>query len=404
MSPPPVRVPDLRIPSLFVDPLSRVFLALLLFVALLFGRSDLAAFCLTLLLLSAGAKLWSRVGAVRVSARFRAETLRASPGEPLAFAVEAENGSVLPVAVRSRLPGVADLSGAGDASGARACRIRGRRRGRLEWAVEAPGRGGYAVGPAVTETGDPFGLFFRRVIPGGEPLELVVYPGRFPIVPAFGEARDPFGAIRAKGLIEDPVNLMGTREYQPGRPARAIHWKASVRLNRLQEKVFEPSRRARVLLSVDVRGFREAEDERAFEEALEAAASIAVRLVRIGVSVGLITNAKLVGAAAPAVPVSAAPGQLPAILERMARMTMEPAGDLIAPAGRVLSRTSGTGCLHFVHTLDEAAETFGAHLAERRTPVSFLAARRGEEPLEKEASGRDVVFVQDLREAGGCAR
>jgi uncharacterized protein (DUF58 family) len=261
----------------------------------------------------------------------------------------------------------------------------------------------YAVGPAVTETGDPFGLFFRRVIPG-EPLELVVYPVRFPIVPAFGEAMDLFGAIRAEGLIEDPVNLMGTREYQPGRPARAIHWKASVRLNRLQEKVFEPSRRARVLLSVDVRGFRGAEDERAFEETLEAAASIAVRLVRSGVSVGLITNAAMVGDPPPVVPVSLAPGQLPAILERMARMTMEPAGDLIGPAGRILSLTSGTGCLHFVHTLDEAAEAFGAHLAERRTPVSFLAARRGEEPLEKEASGRDVVYVQDLRAAGGCAR
>jgi uncharacterized protein (DUF58 family) len=396
-------VPDLRIPSLFVDPLARVFLAVLLFVALLFGRSDLSIFCLTLLLLSTGAKLWRRAGSARVSARFRTETLRASPGEPLVFAVEAESGSILPMTVRARLAGPADLFGDADEGGVRACRIRGRRRVRLEWTLEAPGRGVYTVGPPVTEAGDPFGLFFRRV-DQGEPLEVVVYPRRFPVVPAFGEARDLFGAIRAEGLIEDPINLMGTREYQPGRPARAIHWKASVRLNRLQEKVFEPSRRARVLLSVDVRGFHGAGDGAAFEEALEAAASIAVRLVRSGVSVGLITNAEMTGQASPVVPVSPAPGQLPAILERMARLTMAPAGDLIGPAGLALSRTSGIGCLHIVHTLDQAAEAFGAYLAYRRTPVSFLAARRGEEPPETEASGRDVVYVQDLREAGGCAR
>ncbi len=82
-----------------------------LFVALPFGRSDLSVFCLILLLLSTGAKLWRRAGAARVSSRFRTETLRASPGEPLVFAVEAENGSILPMTDRSRLDGVDRLSG-----------------------------------------------------------------------------------------------------------------------------------------------------------------------------------------------------------------------------------------------------------------------------------------------------
>ncbi|MCF8062967.1 MAG: DUF58 domain-containing protein, partial [Deltaproteobacteria bacterium] len=354
MSAPIPQAPDLRIPTLFVDPLARWFLALLLFVSLLFGRPDLSVFCLVLLLLSTGAKLWRRAAAVRVTTQFRAETLRASPGEVLTFAVEAENGSVLPVTVRSRLAGLESLSADGRSGGVRTCRVRGRRRVRLEWAGEAPGRGVYGIGPDVTEAGDPFGLFFRRVS-RGKALEIVVYPKRFPVGSSFGEARDLFGCIRAEGLIEDPINLMGTREYQPGRPARAIHWKASVRLNRLQEKVFEPSRRARILLSVDVRGFHEAGDEAAFEETLEAPASIAVRLIHSGVSVGLITNAGMKGDKPPVVPASPAPGQVPSILERMARMTMEPAGDLIGPAGRLLSRTSAVGCLPFPHSPGEAA-------------------------------------------------
>ena len=271
---------------------------------------------------------------------------------------------------------------------------------RLDWGVEAPGRGVYRVGPPRTEAGDPFGLFFRPVALG-EPLEVVVYPRRFPVGPTLGEARDLFGSIRAEGLIEDPINLMGTREYQPGRPARAIHWKASVRLNRLQEKVFEPSRRARILLSLDARGFHDAGDGPAFEEALEAAASIAVRLVRSGVSVGLLTNAVMTGEASPVVPVSQAPEQLPVILERMARMNPAPAGDLMDPVGALLARTPGAGCLHFVHTMDASAEAFGACLADRRTPVSFVAARRSGDLPAGPAAGREVVYIETLRGSGG---
>lgn len=399
---PAAPVPFLRIPSLFIDPLTRVFLLVLLFLSLLFGRTDLSAFCLVMLLLSPGAKLWLRLGIGRVVCRFRADKLRVVPGESLVFAAEAYNGSLLPMTVRSRLAGAGGLSGGDEEKDARTCRVGHRHTGRIEWALKAPGRGVYLIGPPVTEAGDVFGLFFQEMS-RDEPLEIVVYPDFFPLGSFSGQSKEFLGSIRAEGLIEDPINPMGTREYHPGRPARAIHWKASARLNRLQEKVFEPSRRPRILMSLDVQGFHESGDEEGFEDILEAVASIAVHLAKGGVSMGMITNARLKGAFSPVVPISRGAGQLPAILERMARMTMEPAEDLIKLAGYILPRTPGAGCLHCVRTVDEAAETFESYILDHKIPVSFMAARRSNGTAFRSAAWLDPAFTETLRGAGGVA-
>jgi uncharacterized protein (DUF58 family) len=391
-----------RIPSLFADPLTRVFLWILLFVALLFGRTDLSAFCLIMLLLSSGAKLWLRLGAGGVASRFTRDRLRVMPGEPLSFALEVWNRSVLPMAVRSRLTGAGGFSGDCAGDGPRVSTIGGRRRKLLRWSFKAPGRGVYGIGPPVTEAGDVLGLFFRETT-RGKALELVVYPRLFRIGSFSRQSRELFGSIRADGLIEDPVNSMGTREYHPGRPARAIHWKASARMSRLQEKVFEPSRRARVVLSIDVGGFCEAGDEDGFEEMLEAAASIAVHLAAAGVAVGMITNAGMKGGASPLVLPSQDPGHLATILEGMARMTMEPAADLEVLAGRVLPRGRGVGCLHFVREIDGGALAFESYAIDRRSTVTFVAARRdGSKAFALSARG-GVVFADTLRGAKGGA-
>lgn len=397
---PPAQIPARPIPSLFTDPLARLLLGVLGFLALLSNRPAFAAFCLVLLLLSTGAKLWRRRVCSRVISRFRLDKLRVHPEEPLAFAVEVTNGSLLPMTVRSTLAGIGGLSGGGSEADVRAGRVEGHGTTRLAWEFEAPGRGVYPMGPPRTEAGDGLGLFFQETA-RGRPLELVVYPRRFPLFSLAWPSRELFGRIRAEGLIEDPVNLMGTREYQPGRPARAIHWKASVRLNRLQEKVFEPSRRARILLSLDVTGFRESGDEAAFEASLEAAASVAVHLIRNGVSVGLITNAVLVGGRAPVLPVSQEPDQAARVLECMARMRMEPARDLVPVARSVLTGASGMGCFHFVYRADATVRAFGALASGCRIPVTFLAVRRGESPGVGAGIAGDVVLIQTLRSGEG---
>jgi len=300
------------------------------------------------------------------------------------------------------LGGIGALSGEGVEADVRACKVGSHRSARLEWNVKAPGRGVYPIGPPVTEAGDVFGLMFRQAS-RERALELVVYPRLFPVMPLPWQAGELFGSLRTKGLIEDPVHLMGTREYQPGRPARSIHWKASVRLNRLQEKVFEPSKRAKLFLSLDVRGFHETGDAEAFERSLEAAASLAVRLIRDGVSVGMITNAGFTGHGVPLVPADLRPGHTPVLLERMARMNMQPAADLVQVAAHLLGRTTGASCLHFTRRADEAMEGWAAYLQGRRIPAAFFVARPNGSGGETQRNGVAVLSLDVLQRHHGGA-
>jgi len=400
--PVPAQVTSSPIPTFFIDPLARIIMGFFLFIAFLVGRPDLAIFCLVVLLLSSGAKLWRRAGAAQVTCRFRSDTLRAFPGEPLGFAVDVVNGSFLPMEIRSRLGGADRLSTVKGTEDARVCKVGARRSARLAWDLKAPGRGVYRIGPPVTEAGDVFGLFFQQTS-REEPLDLVVYPRLFPVTPLPWQARELFGSLRAKGLIEDPVHLMGTREYQPGRPARAIHWKASVRLNRLQEKVFEPSKRAKIVLSLDVRGFHSAGDADAFEAAVEAVASVGVRLIQDGVAVGLVTNAECSGNQTPLVPVALRPGHVSVLLERMARLTMEPAADLIHVTRHLLDRTTGVGCVHFAFTEDEDLDGYASYLQGRRIPASFMVARRAQREGARTFSPGVVHSLDVLRGREGGA-
>jgi hypothetical protein len=81
-------------------------------------------------------------------------------------------------------------------------------------------------------------------------------------------------------------------------------------------------------------------------------------------------------------------------------MTMASAGDLAGPAGRLLSRTPGAGCLHFVHSPSEESDAYCAYLTDRKTRVSLLAARPGGDPPSGAAAGRGTVLLEALRRGG----
>ena len=84
-----------------------------------------------------------------------------------------------------------------------------------------------------------------------------------PLGPLSLPRRDFFGVPGGESPVDDPVYILGTTDYQNGRPAKYIHWKASARHHRLQEKVFESTEQEKILLVVDVDQFvkAEAEDE-----------------------------------------------------------------------------------------------------------------------------------------------
>ena len=357
-----------RVSSLFVLPPSLCLVGLLLFVALLNGQRELAVLSFLVLGMAGVAKLWARATRAGLRCRLALDRNRLFPGETARLAAEVENRRVLPALVEVAVPARGLLPpGANAAHGERG--LLWYQTGTFRWELQAFRRGVYQVGPLRMRSGDLLG-FYAASRTDGEPAEVLVYPRIRPLVRRALPRRDFFGIPGPDSPVRDPVYILGTRDYQPGRPAKHIHWKASARHHRLQEKLFEPSEQEKVLLAVTVEGFAQAEDE-AFEGTLEACASLAVRLDRAGVALGVAVDGVLVGEAAALVPVGRRPHQLQAILELLARLTPTPAAPLLDVLGATLPW--GLTCVCF--SLEGARGAAVAYLEHRRVPVLRVAAR-----------------------------
>lgn len=172
--------------------------------------------------------------------------------------------------------------------------------------------------------------------------------------------------------MKDPVYILGTTDYHQGRPAKHIHWKASARHHRLQEKVFEPSGQEKVLLVVDVEEFTGERAHEPFEHMLEVVASVAVQLDRRGRAVGLLTNGIMTGKGSPFLRVTRSGGQLPALLEALARLGATPQGRIADVLGRGLTLPWGVSCAYFGYEETEATRLARRRFKERGMPVEFL--------------------------------
>jgi uncharacterized protein (DUF58 family) len=197
--------------------------------------------------------------------------------------------------------------------------------------------------------------------------------------------------------VQDPVYILGTRDYQNGQPSKYIHWKASARQHRLQEKVFESTQQEKVLLVVNVDPFAKREAEEDFERTLEVVASLAVRLDEQGHSVGLVANGVVKGGGPSIVPVARNDQQLPAILELLARLQMKPDRDLKELLRHKLMLTWGISCVYFSHKEDETVFSAREYFTQRKTPVVFFVCQP-HLPVREEAPGiqRKVYRLDDI--------
>ncbi len=175
--------------------------------------------------------------------------------------------------------------------------------------------------------------------------------------------------------MQDPVYPIATRDYRHGRPARHIHWKASARHNRLQEKIFEPTAHGKSLLVVDVKQFAENEAEESFERTLEVVASLAVKMEQQGNPVGIASNGSLTGGGRAILPVARGPGQISAILELLGRLQMEYVGAVedIFKLGMHLSW--GTICTCFFLQVDDSLLLTKEILYQYKIPAVFITGQ-----------------------------
>jgi uncharacterized protein (DUF58 family) len=387
--------PETRLPTVFIVPLMQFFVGILLFIGLLHGQRDLSVLALLVLGIVSGAKLWSRLSLSGITCYSTVDKQRVFPGETLALNIGAENAKFLPVWLRMKVPIEGPLNPpSGENSFAKESGLLWYQRARFQWELVAQRRGIHRVGPPRIEVGDLFG-FFHREREEHEDLHVVVYPRLIPLKPVFLPRRDFFGIPGAKSPVQDPIYILGTRDYQHWRPARYIHWKASARHNRLQEKVFEPSEQEKVLLVVEVDQFAQHNAEEGFERTLEAVASLALRLDQKGFAVGLVTNGIVVGGGPTILPIARNPQQLPALLEVLARLRMAAKGNLADTLYRGLELSWGMSCVHFSYEEGMTALATEGYFSHRKIPVVFVVCQPRTISREAEYNVRGMVYSLD---------
>jgi uncharacterized protein (DUF58 family) len=239
--------------------------------------------------------------------------------------------------------------------------------------------------------------FFQHEKKLEQELSLIVYPRLIPLKPFSIPARDIFGVPGAKSPVQDPVYILGTRDYQHGEPAKYIHWKATARHHRLQEKVFEPSRQEKILLLVQVEGFAQKEAREDFESTLEVVASLAVRLERRGYAVGLVTNGVMVGEHPRLLPVSRNPRQIATVLEVLARLDMKAGEDLLDILYHRLQVPWGITCLYFSYEKDNLTSRAADYFKRERVPVLFFTCSKGLRVEESSPQGPAGKILDEIR-------
>jgi uncharacterized protein (DUF58 family) len=391
---------DRRLPSLFLIPFVLAIVGLLLFMALLNGQRDLTVLSLILFGVAAGAKLWTRWSLAGIECGVSIDKRRVFPGEKLFLKATAENRKFLPVWLQVRAPVSGLVHGASAETAVTAeSGLLWYQKANFRWELTALRRGIHHIGPLGITSGDLFG-FFPKEKEMAETIEVVVYPRLVPLKSLTATRRDFFGIPGAASPLEDPVYILGTRDYQHGRPAKYIHWKATARHHKLQEKIFEPSAQEKMLLVVDVCQFARYGAEEAFERMLETVASVAVRLAERGCAVGLVTNGRMTGEGSSIVSVTRNPRQLTVLLETLARVQMEPARGLVETFRLHLRVPWGVSCLYFALEKDEAARMAKEYFTQRRIPFRFFAGHPFSDSAEARVAGGPATQGLDDNRAG----
>jgi uncharacterized protein (DUF58 family) len=277
--------------------------------------------------------LWSRLSLARVTCERRLGEHRAFPGENISLAQRLVNRKLLPlpwVQMEFEIPaGLSPL--AKTSTGFNGAPVMSKAAALLWYTgvtwndhVYCKKRGYYRFGPVTLSSGDIFGFYPRSVI-GAEADHLIVYPQIYPVGRPGIPSLHPIGDTPAeRRIFEDPVRVIGVRDYDPRDSLRHVHWKASARRQALQVKVFEPTTtlKAAIFLAIDTYLHNGPEDEVEMELGISAAASFASYLIENRSAAGLFVNSRLADSGLPAglLPGSRA-GQLVEILEALAKVT-----------------------------------------------------------------------------------
>lgn len=258
---------------------------------------------LTLILLTTD--IWARYCFHSLQYQRRLSERRVSFGEEVVLSIGLENAKLLPLPwleVRDEVPRTLPIQGLDEpVMGLKSERrlleclfsVGWYQRVTRRFAMQCRTRGVHTFGPTQLFCGDVFG-FTKRKMQVAERQYLLVYPLVVPLS-SFGlPARHPFGErVAPRRLLEDPLRIVGVREYAYGDSMRRVNWKATARTLQLQSNVYEATTTYTITLFLNVSstldmhyGYRP--DLQELE--ICAAASVSTWALEQGYAVGLYAN------------------------------------------------------------------------------------------------------------------
>lgn len=267
-----------------------LLIILLLFFSISSGWHVLYYLTYALLTLFILSWLWARYSLRKLVFRRTAAGDRVQVGEYFDERLNLDNVSVMPklwvqIADSSTLPGhragyVASMGG--------------RKRAIWRARTMCRQRGRFQLGPVTATSGDPFGLFRRRISLTSA-RELLVLPQVLPISQfTLFSGGMPGGGRSARRALHATTNATTIRDYVNGDALNRIHWRSSAHYNKLMVKEFDldPAVDAWIFLDLN-EAVQVGEGEHSTEEyGVTVAATIATYLLRQDLSLGMIVNAQ----------------------------------------------------------------------------------------------------------------
>jgi uncharacterized protein (DUF58 family) len=265
-----------------------LLIIILAFLSISSGWKVLYVLTYVLFMLFVLSWFWARYSLRKIIFRRAVTSGRVQVGEVFDERLMLDNLSVLPklwvqIADGSTLPGhragyVASMGG----------------RKRAMWRARSTckRRGRFQLGPVSATSGDPFGLFRRRIMLSSS-REIMVLPHILPITSfALFTGGLPGRGRSSRRALQTTTNATTIREYVDGDSLSRIHWRSSAHYNKLMVKEFDLDPAVDAWIFLDLHdAVQGGEGDASTEEySVTIAATVANYLLHQDLSVGMIVN------------------------------------------------------------------------------------------------------------------
>src|SRR6266581_905765 len=265
-----------------------ILIIVLAFLAVSSGWRVLYLLTYVLLTLFILSWFWTRYSLRKMVFRRTASVGRVQVGETFDERLMLDNLSVMPklwvqIADSSTLPGhragyVASMGG--------------RKRATWHARTVCKQRGRFLLGPVTATSGDPFGLFHRRITLT-QPKDLLVLPRVLPISDfVLFTGGLPGRGRSSRRALHSTTNASNIRDYTVGDALNRIHWRSTAHHNKLMVKEFDldPAMDGWIFLDLNENVQAGEGEDSTVEYGVTIAATIATYLLRQDLSLGMIVN------------------------------------------------------------------------------------------------------------------